>query len=70
MIDVELAKRTKALLKRKKLRQKEVAARIPMDYQRLTRILNGRQPLYAQDLPRLAAAMEVRLEDILGTEAR
>ena len=70
MIDVELAKRTKALLKRKKLRQKEVAARIPMDYQRLTRILNGRQPLYAQELPRFAEAMEVSLEEILGTEGR
>ncbi len=70
MIDVELARRVKRLLKQKKLRQKELAAQLPMDYQRVTRILNGRQPLYAQELPRFAEAMEASLEELLGTEAR
>lgn len=70
MIDIEMAKRMKKLLKKKKLRQKELAARLGMDYQKVTRIVNGRQPLYAQDLPRFAKAMEESLEAILGTEGR
>ncbi len=68
MIDVELARRMKRLLKQKKLRQKELAARLGMDYHRVWSILNGRRPLYAQDLPRFAGALEVSLEDILGRE--
>ena len=68
MIDAMLSKRLKTALKRKKMRQKELAARLGMDYQQLTRAMNGRRPIYAQELPRFARALEVSVESLLGME--
>lgn len=67
MIDKSMSGRLKRLTREKRLRQKELAARLGMDYQSLTRALNGRRPIYAQELPRFAEALEVSLEAILGT---
>ena len=70
MIDLELAQRMKKLTRKKKLRQKELAARLGMDYQKVNKALNGRAPVYAQELPRYAAALETRMEALLGLEER
>ena len=68
MIDTKLNKRMKTLLKERKLHQKELAARLGMDYQKVTRVMNGRAPVYAHELPRYAEALGVSLEAILGLE--
>ena len=64
----ELGARLKALTAAKKLRQSELAVRIGMDYEHLNRVLNGRRPIYAEDVPRFAKALGVSLEEILGPE--
>ncbi len=66
----ELGSRLKALAARKKLRQTELAARMGMDYGHLNRVLNGKRPIYAEELPRYAQVLEVSLEAILGMEER
>ena len=66
MIDPKIGKRIKAALKQKKMRQKELAAHLGMDYQQVTRAVNGRRPVYAQELPRYAEALGVSMESLLG----
>lgn len=66
----ELGSRLKALAARKKLRQTELAARMGLDYGHLNRVLNGKRPIYAEELPRYAQVLEVSLEAILGMEER
>ena len=68
MTDRTLNRRIKALTRKRKLRQTELAARLGMDYQSVTRALNGRRPIYAQELPRFAAALELSLEALMGLE--
>ena len=55
-----------AALKQKKMRQRELAARLGMGYQQVTRAVNGRRPVYAQELPRYAEALGVSMESLLG----
>ena len=68
MIDREISGRIKNAMKQKKMRQTELAARMVMDYQRVNRAVNGRRPVYAQELPRFARALEVTVESLLGQE--
>ena len=60
--------RLKALAAQKNLRQTELAARMGMDYDHLNRVLNGRRPVYAEELPRYAEVLGVTVEAILGME--
>lgn len=64
----EIGGRLKVLAAQRKLRQTELAARMGMDYQHLNKVLNGRRPVYAEELPRYAEALGVSLEAILGME--
>ena len=66
MVDADISRRLKAMMKRKKLRQTELAARLGMDYQNLTRAMNGRRPIYARELPEFAEALGVSVNAILG----
>ena len=68
MIDREISGRIKNAMKQTKMRQTELAARMVMDYQRVNRAVNGRRPVYAQELPRFARALEVTVESLLGQE--
>ena len=65
-----LGSRLKALAAERRLRQTELAARMGMDYDHLNRVLNGRRPVYAEELPRYAEALGVSLEAILGMEEK
>ena len=65
-----LGSRLKALAAERRLRQTELAARMGMDYGHLNQILNGRRPVYAEELPRYAEALGVSLEAILGMEEK
>ena len=67
-MDKEIAARLKTLTARKKLRQTELAVRMGMDYGHLNQVLNGRRPVYAEELPRYAEALGVSMEAILGLE--
>ena len=67
-MDKEIAARLKTLAARKKLRQTELAVRMDMDYGHLNQVLNGRRPVYAEELPRYAKALGVSMEAILGLE--
>lgn len=64
----EIGGRLKALAAQRKLRQTELAARMGMDYEHLNKVLNGRRPVYAEELPRYAEVLGVSLEAILGME--
>ena len=67
-MDKEIAARLKTLTARKKLRQTELAVRMGMDYGHQNQVLNGRRPVYAEELPRYAEALGVSMEAILGLE--
>ena len=64
----EIGSRLKVLAAKQRLRQTELAARMGMDYEHLNRVLNGRRPVYAEELPRYAEALGVSVEAILGLE--
>lgn len=64
----EIGGRLKVLAAERKLRQTELAARMGMDYEHLNKVLNGRRPIYAEELPRYAEVLGVSLEAILGME--
>ena len=66
----EIGGRIKALAARRKLRQTELAARMGMDYGHLNKVLNGRRPIYAEELPRFAEVLGASLEAILGMEEK
>lgn len=66
----EIGKRLKVLAAERKLRQTELAARMEMDYGHLNQVLNGHQPVYAEELPRYAEVLGVSLETILGLEEK
>lgn len=66
----DIGSRLKRLTAERKLRQSELAARLEMDYEHVNRMLNGRRPVYAEDLPRFAEALGVSVEAILGTEEK
>ena len=64
----EIGGRLTVLAAERKLRQTELAARMGMDYEHLNKVLNGRRPIYAEELPRYAEVLGVSLEAILGME--
>ena len=64
----EIGGRLIVLAAERKLRQTELAARMGMDYEHLNKVLNGRRPIYAEELPRYAEVLGVSLEAILGME--
>lgn len=69
-MSAEIGSRLKDLAARRKMRQTELAARMGMDYGHLNRVLNGRRPIYAEELPRYAEVLGVSLEVILGMEEK
>ena len=68
--DVIIASRIKRLAKRRRLTQTELARIMQIDPQSLYRALNGRRPIYAQEIRTLAWALGCRYADILGEEAQ
>ena len=70
MVDITLAKRLKKRACKLNLRQRELAARLRMDYDKVNCALNGRRPIYAQELPRYAEALETTVNALLGLEEK
>lgn len=66
--DDSVNRRLKELLKRRKLRQVDVARACGMGYQSLHRAVNGRRPIYADELIPLARALGTNVERLLGLE--
>ena len=62
----ELSEAIKNRMLEKGLKQTELAAKLQMDYQSLTRALNHRRPIYAEELPRFAAALDVSMDTLVG----
>lgn len=65
----EISKTIKNLMLEKGLKQTELAAKLQMDYQSLTRAINNRRPIYAEELPRFAAALGVSVGALVGMAA-
>lgn len=63
--DDTVNRRLKELLRQKKLRQTVVAERSGIAYQSLHRAMNGRRPIYADELKPLAAAIGVDVNELL-----
>ena len=61
--DDTVNRKLKELLRKKKLKQTEVAERSGIAYQSLHRAVNGRRPIYAEELLPLAGAIGVDVSD-------
>lgn len=66
--DDTVNKRLKALLRERKLKQTEVAQRCGMRYQSLHRAVNGRRPIYAEEVLPLAKAIGVDVKTLLALD--
>lgn len=66
----ELSETIKAILRERGLCQKDFAATLRMSYQSLNRAVNGRRPIYAEELPRFADALGVSTDRLLSRAAR
>ena len=60
----DTARGIRAIIKRRGLVQKAVAARAGMSAQKLNDMLAGRATIHADDMPLIAEALGVRIEDI------
>ena len=63
--DDTVNRRLKELLREKKLKQTEVAEKCGIAYQSLHRAVNGRRPIYAEELLPLAEAVGVDVSMLL-----
>lgn len=59
-----VAEALRCIVREKGLVQKKVAERAGLKYQDLNRTLHGRRPLLARELPALAAACGVTVEEV------
>lgn len=66
--DDTVNRRLKALLREKKLKQTEVAEKCGIAYQSLHRAVNGRRPIYAEELLPLAEAIGVDISALLALD--
>ena len=66
--DDTVNRKLKELLREKKLKQTEVAERSGIAYQSLHRAVNGRRPIYAEELLPLAEAVGVEVTALLALD--
>ena len=66
--DDTVNRRLKELLREKKLKQTEVAEKCGIAYQSLHRAVNGRRPIYAEELLPLAEAVGVDVSMLLALD--
>lgn len=68
MRDRLVNERLKLLLHSSGMKQTELAARTGMKYQNIHRAINGKRPIYADELAQLAAALGTSAAALLGLE--
>lgn len=61
-----VAANVRAEVARKRIRQTEIAERLGLNQQQVSRRLNGQVPISAAELRELAALLEVSAGDLLG----
>ena len=66
--DDTVNRKLKELLRKKKLKQTEVAEKCGIAYQSLHRAVNGRRPIYAEELLPLAEAIGVDVHTLLALD--
>ena len=66
--DDTVNRRLKALIREKKLKQTEVARRCGIPYQSFHRAVNGRRPIYAEELLPLAEAIGEEVSALLALD--
>lgn len=66
--DDTVNRRLKELLREKRLKQTVVAERCGMEYQSLHRAVNGKRPIYAEELLPLAKAIGVEVSVLLALD--
>lgn len=66
--DDTVNRRLKELLREKKLKQTEVAEKCGIAYQSLHRAVNGRRPIYAEEVLPLAEAVGVDVSMLLALD--
>ena len=67
--DDTVNRRLKALMRQKKLKQTTLAEKSGIAYQSLHRAVNGRRPVYADELLPLAEALGVELSELLALDS-
>ena len=66
--DTTINRNLRLIMRRKGVRQTELAKLCGLGYQNLHRAVNGRRPIYADELPGLAKALGESVEALLGLE--
>ena len=66
--DDTVNRKLKELLRKKKLKQTEVAEKCGIAYQSFHRAVNGRRPIYAEELLPLAEAIGVDVSALLALD--
>ncbi len=66
--DTTVNQNLRLIMRRKGIRQTELAAACGLKYQNLHRAVNGRRPIYAFELPGLARALGESVSALLGLE--
>ncbi len=68
--DTFVNRNLRLILRRKGVRQTELAQRSGLDYQSVHRAVNGGRPIYADELPLLAGALGESPLALLGMEEK
>ena len=66
--DTTVNRNLRLIMRRKGIRQTELAKLCGLGYQNLHRAVNGRRPIYADELPCLARALGESVDALLGLE--
>ena len=66
--DTTVNRNLRLIMRRKGVRQTELAKACGLTYQSLHRAVNGRRPIYADELPYLAQALGESVDALLGME--
>jgi len=66
--DTTVNRNLRQIMRRKGIRQTELAKLCGLAYQNLHRAVNGRRPIYADELPGLARALGESVDALLGLE--
>ncbi len=66
--DTTVNRNLRLIMRSKGIRQTELAKLCGLGYQNLHRAVNGRRPIYADELPGLARALGESVDALLGLE--
>lgn len=64
--DYSVNQRLRAIMRQKRIKQTELSGKTGIHYQNLHRAVNGKRPIYADELPVLAAALGIPVGELLG----